>query len=74
MNQILSHRIGSALIPIGTGVDRLLCCQHFNKTATEMIKRISLPKMPMQTFGQELRQDVRPIQTTINAITNRDID
>ena len=74
VDQILADRVGSPLIPIGSLLDGLLRRQQFDETAAEMIERVGLPQMPMQTLGQELSQDVSPIQSAVDAVADRDVD
>ena len=74
VHQIFSHSISSSLIPVSSLIDGLLSSEQLDKTTIEMIKRVSLSQMSMQAFGQELRENVCPIQSTIDAITYWNID
>ena len=72
--EIFSNRISGSFIPVGPGIRCLLGCQHLDETASELIKRVSTANMLMQTCGHELGNDKNSIDTTVDAIRNRDIN
>jgi hypothetical protein len=74
MNQVFADCICSSLVPIGTLVNSLLCRQQLDESAAEMVEGVRLAKMPVQTLGKKLGQDVSPVQTTVDTVADRDVD
>ncbi len=70
---LLADGVGGALIPLGRLVG-LLRRQDFDEAAIERIELVRVRNVPVQTDGEELRQDVDAVQSAIDAITDGDID
>ncbi len=74
MDQVLANGVGRALVPVGPVVDRLLRGQQLHEAAAEVVKEVRLSKMAMQALGKKLRQHIGTIQTTVDAVADRNID
>ena len=74
ITQILAHRVGGALIPVGSLRHGLLGRQDFDEAAAEIVEAIRAANMPVQADREELRQHVDPIQLAVDAVRERNVD
>ena len=44
------------------------------ESTDEMVEGVSLSKMPMQTFRQELRQNVSPVQSAVDTVADWNVN
>ena len=74
INKVFSYGVGGSLVPIAAGTQSFLCCQQLDEPTREMIKRISHSDMAVQADGHKLCQHIDPINLTVQAIGDGDID
>ena len=73
MDEVSSHRIRSALVPIVTMLG-LFGRQYFDKTFPKAIKPISILNMSVKRCGIELAKQVNAIVARIEAVADRYVD
>src|SRR5690606_27300694 len=73
---VLPHRIGRSLIPIGPIIagEGLLSSQNLDKSPAKGIEPISSTNVAMETHRQELRENIAAIDAAIDAVRDRNID
>jgi len=72
MNGVLAHCVCRPLIPRRVG-ERLLRRQHLDEPSREMIEFIRLRNVPVERRRVELREQVNPAQSGVDAIGNRNV-
>ena len=73
VTEILPHRVGGPLIPRGIFVG-LLGGQDLHEAAAEGVEDIRAANVPVQAYRIELRDDVDPVQSAVDAVGERDVD
>jgi hypothetical protein len=71
--QILADGVGGALIP-GGGFIGLLRGQYLDETATEHIEFVGIGNVAVQADAEKLRDDVDALQSTVDAVGERNVD
>ena len=73
VSHMLPHRIRRPLIP-GRVRQGLFRRQHLHKAPREVVEFIRLRNMTVQRRGVELREQIHPLNTRVDAVGNGDID
>jgi len=71
--QLLANRVRRSLVPV-RAAQGLLCRQNLDETVVEQVEVVCLANVPVQTDGVELRQDIHPVDVTVDAVGNRNVN
>ena len=73
VRQVLAHRVGRALVPVGALV-RLLRGQHLDEPLAEHVELVRVGDVPVQADAEELREHVDVVHLAVDAVGDGQVD